>query len=422
MGEDQNKRKRVLLVSYACSPYRGSEAGVGWGRAYETAKHFDTWVICKKQKYEDEVRRFVEEHGDIPNLRFYFVPRTILEKIIKSIPGFYYVAYHLWQRRAYKHGLRLHQQFHFDLVHHSNFNCFREPGFPWKLDIPCVWGPVGGTENYPWGFLWSAGIRGAISEGVRNIVNKIQFRFSPFVRKAARHAACVIVINREGAEAFQRVHGIRTILMQDIGESSVEETNHSGKFREGPLRILCGSAFEHRKSLHLLIMALSKMPSGLAYEVKITGKGGPQEKRLRTLARRMGIESRCEWLGWLPLSEFRQLFQWADVFAFTGLRNATNTSVLHALSQGVPVICLDLYGAGELITTQCGVKIPVTTVREVILKIRDSLVLLANNRELLDAYSRGALERAAEYLWSRKGEQTAEIYRQVLGGQKNHCA
>lgn len=406
-------------MTYACSPYRGSEPGVGWGRAFETAKHFDTWVICKKQKYEDEIRRYFSEHGDIPSLHFYFVPRTRLEKFIKLIPGLFYVAYHMWQRRAYRHAVRLHQQYHFDLVHHANFNCFREPGFPWKLRIPCVWGPVGGTENYPWGFLWSAGIRGGISEGFRNIFNTIQFRFSPYVHKAARHASRVIVINREGAKAFQNVHGIETLLMQDIGEFSIKQT-HRSKFQSAPLRILCGSAFEHRKSLHLLIMALGKIPSNVAYEVKIAGKGGPQEKRLRRLAELTGVEKHCEWLGWLPLEAYRQLFEWADVFVFTGLRNTTNTSVLHALSHGVPVVCLDLHGVGELVTPKCGVKIPVTTVTEVILKLRDSLVLLAEDKELLEFYSRGAIERARQYLWSTKVEQTVEIYHQVLAAQEKH--
>ena len=52
-------RKRVLLLAYACSPYRGSEAGVGWNRVIESGKYFDTWVICGKREFEDDIRRSI---------------------------------------------------------------------------------------------------------------------------------------------------------------------------------------------------------------------------------------------------------------------------------------------------------------------------------------------------------------------------
>jgi len=418
LNVDEGARKctRLLLLSYACSPYRGSEPGVGWNRAYETAKHFDTWVICKKQKYEDDIKRYFSEHGDIPTLHICFVSRTRMEKIIKSIPGLFYVAYNIWQRRAYKLAVQLHRQLQFDLVHHVNFNCFREPGYCWKLNVPFIWGPVGGTENYPRRFLWKAGIRGAICEGLRNIINIIQFRFSIRVRKALKRSAVLLTINRNGLHAWSKIHRIKPVLMQDVGIDSISQTEHQRKSRKGPLRIFWGAVMKHRKALHLLILALNMLPPDVPYKVKIAGRG-PLEKRWRRQAKRMGVEKNCEWLGWLSLPELQQVFLWADVFVFTGLRNATNTMVLQALSLGVPVVCLDLQGVGDLVTSECGMKIPVTNLREVIKGLRDSLIVLAKNREHLEALSRGALERAREFLWSRKIKQTVEIYQQVLTAQ-----
>ena len=50
------KRKRVLLLAYACSPYHGSEPATGWHRAREVAKSFDTWVICEGGEFEGDIR------------------------------------------------------------------------------------------------------------------------------------------------------------------------------------------------------------------------------------------------------------------------------------------------------------------------------------------------------------------------------
>lgn len=75
----KNTRKRVLLLVYACSPYKGSEQGLGWHRVIETAKYFDAWVICKKEKNEEDIRRYFKLNGNIPGLHFYFIPRTPLD-------------------------------------------------------------------------------------------------------------------------------------------------------------------------------------------------------------------------------------------------------------------------------------------------------------------------------------------------------
>jgi glycosyltransferase involved in cell wall biosynthesis len=403
IDETERNRKRVLLLAYACSPYKGSEPGVGWGRVVETAKYFDTWAICKKETYEDDIKQYFAGHGNIPGLQFCFVPRTRFEKRLKAIQGLHYVAYHLWQRRAYHLAVELHEEVHFDLVHHVNWNCFREPGYLWKLNVPFVWGPVGGTENYPWSFLWEAGFKAGLSEAMRTIINVLQLRFSPRVWKAARKAASLLVINTEGCHVFERIHGCKPRLMQDIGVYRVSDKPKRNECNR-PLRIFAGSQMKPRYAHHLLLKALYHAPPTLEYQVKIAGKG-PQKARWRKLSQR---------LEWLSMEALEKQFEWADVFVFTGLRNATNTMALQALSMGVPVICLDHQGVGDLVTNDCGIKIPVTNPRKVILMLRDAIVSVAGDRKKLGDLSKGALYRAREFLWSLKGSQTAAIYEEVL--------
>jgi glycosyltransferase involved in cell wall biosynthesis len=133
------------------------------------------------------------------------------------------------------------------------------------------------------------------------------------------------------------------------------------------------------------------------------------------MAKNEGIEANCTWTGWLPHHEAMAQYDWADLFVFTSLRDTCGTVVVEALSRGVPIICLDHQGVGDVVTPECGIKIPVTTPRDAISQLSDAIASLAHDRSRLETLSHGATERAREYLWSVKGEKMAKIYNNVIG-------
>jgi glycosyltransferase involved in cell wall biosynthesis len=411
-NETSDKRARVLCITYQCSPYGGSEKGIGWNWVVEIAKYFDTFVICKQQRFEKDIRRWLTENGAIAGLHFYFVPRTRFEKLMKIIPGLFFIAYYLWHRRAYRLALSLHKEIHFHLSHQITLATFREPGFLWKLGVPFIWGPFGGSENYPWRFLLRAGFSGAIQEGTRNILNFLQLR-SRRVRTAANRAAALIASNSTGAKDLARVQRIGSFQMLHVGVTELKEKVILEHRHGGPLRILWVGTFLHRKALHILLYALQRVSPAYPYQLKILGKG-PLESRWRRLSTCLGVNKYCQWLGWVPPDRVKLEYDWADVLIFSSLRDQCGTVVTEALSRGVPLVCLDHQGVGDVITENCGIKIPVTTPDEVISRLRDAIVYLSNNPEKLHELSHGARERARDYLWSSNGKKMAEIYRQVL--------
>ena len=50
-GEIEVARMKLLLMCYECSPYRGSEWAVGWGRLLVAAKLGETRVITSEENY-----------------------------------------------------------------------------------------------------------------------------------------------------------------------------------------------------------------------------------------------------------------------------------------------------------------------------------------------------------------------------------
>jgi len=406
-------RKRVLLLAYSCSPYQGSEPGVGWHRAVETAKYFDTWVICGKREFETDTKRYFKAHGEPPGLRFVFIARTRLEKWIWKIPLGHHLGYRSWQKRAYRIAVILHRQYHFDVVHHVNWTGFREPGYLWKLGVPFVWGPVGGTQNYPWRFLVQAGPIGALKEGTRSILNLLQIRYSRRVRQAAKAAATLLTSNSTGLRDFQRAHKVEPRVLLEIGVTTTKEKASTSYDLQGPLKILWSGDFSHHKALQLLLKALANLPAGCRYELRILGRG-PLEQKWRDLSRQLGVEPFCEWMGWLPHEDAMKEYEWADLFIFTSLRDTSGNVVLEALSHGVPVICFDHQGVRDIVTGTCGIKIPVTTPNKVVMELTHAIETLIDDRAKLRELSRGATERAKQYLWSSNGAQLAQMYEQIL--------
>ena len=410
--ESALRRPCALLVAYACSPDHGSEAGVGWNRALEAAKVCDTWVLCEETEFAASVRRYLNEHGEIPGLHFEFLPKRPWESWLWRVPGCGYLAYNWWQRRALVAAQALHAKIGFDLVHQITFGTYREPGYMAQLGVPWIWGPFGGTQNFPWRFLHRAGLLGAFRESVRNVSNVIQLHLSPRVRRAARQATVVVAANSTVSNDFTRTFGIFPETLSDVG---IHEVATAARRPEhgGPLRILWAAHCFTRKALNLLIEALARLPAEIDYELRVAGDG-PAQRRWQRLAERRGVAGRIQWMGRLSHHDTLQAYAWADVFAFTSLRDTTGCVVAEALSNGVPVICLDHQGARDVVTEECGIKVPVTGPRETIARFAEALALLARDPPRRRRLGEGAVRRARDYLWSRQGEQMAALYRRAL--------
>jgi glycosyltransferase involved in cell wall biosynthesis len=367
-------------------------------------------VLCGEG--EEAIRRWFAENGAVPTLHFHFVRLTAQERALSRVPGMLYVAYRMWQWRAYERARELHRELRFDVVHQVTLSTYREPGYLGRLGVPFVWGPLGGSENYPWRFLPAAGARGAAREALRSLVNAAQLRLSPHVRSAARRADVVLSVNSDGDAAFERVLGVHPRRMIDVGISAVVERPEPRGARSGPLRLLWCGWFSSKRPFHLLVEALRRMPAGFDFELHVLGSG-PLEGRWRGLVHEAGLDARCRFMR-LPREQVFAEYHWADALVFLSLRDACGSVVLEALSQGLPVVCLAHQGAGDMVTDACGVRIPVTTPGEVVRQLREELAGLAADRSRLDALGRGALPRAREFLWSRKVDETARIYREVI--------
>jgi peptidoglycan/xylan/chitin deacetylase (PgdA/CDA1 family) len=162
-----------------------------------------------------------------------------------------------------------------------------------------------------------------------------------------------------------------------------------------------------------LLKALAKLPPDVKFQLRIIG-GGPMENCWQRMATDLGIAEHLEWLGWLSHKESLRQYEWADVFAFTSLRDNSGTVVIEALANGLPVVCLDHQGPRDIVTDRCGLKVPVVWPRQVAEDLSLAVTRLARDQALRHSMSRAARDRASDFLWGRLGEEMRLIYWQVL--------
>ena len=420
MGQatSERRRARVLQLAYACSPWRGSEPGVGWNRAVEAAKYSDVWVICEGVEFQHQVLGHLEAIGEMEGLHFQFVHKSRLEQILSKVPGAYYLAYRLWHRRAFQVAKSLHKEVNFDLVHQVNLCGYREPGQLGQMNLPFIWGPIGGTQNHPWVAIGQAGPRGGLQETVRSIANSLQLRFSRRVRRAAESADLLLVANSTNQADFERLLGKSVPVLCETGSPAVPANALRNRPRSASadqrLRLLWAGNLHAFKALPLLLRAIAMLPESVSVQLRIVGDG-PQLQRWQRIADRWGVSNRIEWIGRVRDLEMQTHYTWSDVFVFTSLRDTSGNVIFEALASGVPVLAADHQGVGDIVTDDCGVKISVGTPLEMSKQYCDAIVALATDQTRLGQLSSGALRRAASYAWPEQGQRMRNYYRQLLG-------
>ena len=181
---------------------------MGWHRALQSAKHFDTWVICEEHEFAGEIRRYTAAHGDVPGLHFVFVPIDQREWSWGQIHDSIWYA-------VCAAGIAGPSERRSGCTSGSASTwCIRSLSAATAsrafvaLGAPFLWGPIGGTQNYPWRFLAAAGFRGAVHEFPRSVVNRLQLRLSSRVRGASRRAAAILAANSTVQRDVATAHGV----------------------------------------------------------------------------------------------------------------------------------------------------------------------------------------------------------------------
>lgn len=405
-------RHKILLSCCACSPYAGSEPGMGWNFAYYISLSHDVHVIVAEKEFKTELEKYTREHPEkTKNITFHYIARTHHNVLRKIWPPSFYWFYRKWHKESLEFARELDRIENFDIVHHITLSGFREPGYLWKLKKPFVWGPIGGLTDTPWCLLHGLGWHGGILFGVRNILNALQKRYWPAVRKCAANSSAILTSTNMAVSEIKAFWNRDAILMSEVGlETSHAQYRSPKHLQNEPLKICWAAEHTSRKALDLLLRALPSCKQKM--ELHVLSKG-PRTDAWKKLAKKLNLTN-VIFHGFIEREEVFRIMGSCHVFCITSVREDTSTVVFEAFRYGLPIIAMDHCGFSAVINDNCGIKIPIHSSKQVIADYAKHLDYLATHEEERLRLSQGAIERCKDYSWTSKMEVLNDLYESIL--------
>lgn len=162
----------------------------------------------------------------------------------------------------------------------------------------------------------------------------------------------------------------------------------------------------NRKGLSPLLQAVAKGP---AEEILLIAGPGP-ERKLRTDARRLGIEDRLTVVGMIPP---RVALAACDAVAVPSLYEPFSLVAAEAAATGLPVVLSERAGVGPLLDGAAIVVDPTDSAA-----IRSALDQLRQDPEVAEALGRAGVATTASLTWSRAMEAGAAVLEELAGDER----
>lgn len=428
---EPNYRKRVLISAYSCQPGRGSEPGIGWNWAKQAARFNEVWVLTRADKILTRADQGLTRDKNLEVIEAEMLrhPDSALHFIYVDLPrwvsswqrseGGKYFYYYFWQIAAYQRARELHQEIGFDVIHHLTFGNVWLPTFLWKLPVPFIWGPLGGYESVPRSFWKLFAFKWKLFEMVRYLIQIWSRYLDPVTRMAGKKASFILGRTKATSTLLSHNYPDKIMRIQEFGinkidlEHSIETRKNS--FRNNNINVLMVGRLIHWKGFSIGIAAFQKL-AATSPEAKLHIIGsGIEEKNLKCLASTLGIADKVIFHGQLPRQEVFIHYKHADIFLHPSLKDGAATVIFEAMETGLPVVCFDYAGPGEVVTESSGIKIPAKNPKQAIEGFAAALIRLANDRTLRQSLGQGARERLGDFTWEKKGDFINELYIKAIG-------
>ncbi len=393
---------KILVSAVACNPFSGSEGLHGWMVCRSLATLGDLWLLVS-----DEHRAGIEKaqsEGLVPaNMQFTFIGehRPCLENRLLA-RGQSWLRYMDFSKAILPIARELHEKIQFDLSHHVTYSTWRVASPLWRLGVPFIWGPISGTEVFPllrFGRMLSPS---AFGFELLRILGGYYSYCVPEVHRCARNAFHILAAHREAVSHLSRLRqssdGISVLSYFSFSPERIEAIARSNfPVRTGrPLKIFAAGNLEGRKGIAMALHGLAQAKQkGVKFSYRITSRG-PEFEHLQRLAKRLGIAEEVDLGRQMPREDYIRELQDTDLYLLPSLREGGGLTMMEAMLAGCVPIVAACGGPGTTVTDECGVRVPVTTPKQMAGEIADAVVRFDRDRELMARMAKIASKRIAD--------------------------
>lgn len=168
----------------------------------------------------------------------------------------------------------------------------------------------------------------------------------------------------------------------------------------------------YEKGIQNLIAAMPKILNGYHdSKLVIAGRGGMIDE-LRDEVRRLGIENKVYFTGYLSLDKVTKMYKCADVAVFPSTYEPFGVVALEGMLSGTPVVVSDVGGLNEIVDHRVnGMKSYAGNPNS----IADSILELLFNPGLCEEISKNAKAKVkTQYNWNKIAQDTHFIYQKAI--------
>lgn len=398
---------KVLLSAYACMPNAGSEPGNGWNWAIHLAARGMHVTVLTRADNRPGIEAFLAQQP-VANLEFAYV--CVPGNIARPTSGFHYA---LWQWRAVRAAKDLHRNRPFQIVHHITYTSIHVPTQLWRLGVPTVFGPVGGGQTSPPQMLpYFASAQRA--EKLRTLVTHA-LRHSPFHRYWLSKMKVIFAANSDTLALIKSLGRADVRLQFDNGISVDYLREEPRTFTAGqrPTRLLWVGRMLPRKALPMALDALKQCRADVALTIVGNGLDVPVVEKMIS---DRGLVTRVQWSGRrLTMEEVRAAYIEHDALLFTSVRETSGVQLLEAMALGLPIICLDLHGAHDLVPEDAGFKVPIGAPAEVIRSLAQAIErFTAMSLQQKNNMAFASWQFASKHTWAARAEEAERLYVNII--------
>jgi len=160
-----------------------------------------------------------------------------------------------------------------------------------------------------------------------------------------------------------------------------------------------------RKRLHLLIEATALLvEKGLDVTLNIAGEGNLMDE-LKSLAERLSVTNRVNFLGLIPSADMPAVYRENDVFVMCSSHEGMSNAMLEAMSSGLPLVTTRCEGVEELICDN-GIVVEKTDS----ISLAEAIDQIVGDVAKYQKMSQASIRQAERFTWKASAMRYLELY------------
>lgn len=228
-----------------------------------------------------------------------------------------------------------------------------------------------------------------------------------FVRAVVEDASCVLAVGSRLRDRLQELSGCDRVRVLPNVVSTAFFSLPEHPRPSSPFRLVFIGHLTPRKSVDILLRALSAICRGGDYRLDIVGSG-PELPALQSLAKDLGIAAYVRFLGAMGKEQIRDVLWRSNGLVLPSRWETFGVVLIEAMATGLPVVSTRCGGPSDIVEPGTGILIEPGDVDSLALAIRR----LAEERYDPHSIRESVVRRFSE---ARIAESLIAVYNEVLG-------